>query len=57
MLNKNTYQYHTDYENTNMHYVIFFNYPESGTQVSDMLNMSQFHQISLTKCSHRETTE
>jgi len=25
--------------------------------VSDMLDMSQFHEISMAKCSHREPTE
>jgi len=34
-----------------------FNYFETGAQTSDMLNMSQFHKISITKCSHRERTE
>jgi len=40
-----------------MHHAIVFNYFESGTQASDILDMSQFNKISMTKCSHREHKE
>jgi len=33
--------------------VIDFNNFESGTQMSGTLDMSIFHKISITKCSHR----
>jgi len=41
-----------------MHYAIVFNYYEFRTQLSDMLDVPQFHKISITKskCSHREVT-
>jgi len=39
-----------------MHHAIVFNYCEFGAQSSDMLDMSQFTKISITKCSHREAT-
>jgi len=34
-----------------------FSYFESGTQVSDMLDLSQLHKLSIAKYSHREPTE
>jgi len=40
-----------------MHHARFFNYFESGTQTSNMLDMSQFHKVSITECSHGESTE
>jgi len=52
MLNKNTCkwlnQWNTGYENTYKHHAIVFNYFESGTQASDMLDMSHFHKIVMT---------
>jgi len=50
-------QYITGYENTNTHHAILFNYFEFGTQASDLLDMSQFHKISIAKCSYRKRTE
>jgi len=40
-----------------MHHAIVFDYFESGTQAFGMIDTSQFHKISITKCSHREPTE
>jgi len=39
-----------------MHYAIVFNYYEFRTQLSDTLDVPQFHKISITKskCSHRK---
>jgi len=34
-----------------------FNYTEFCTQASDLLNMSQFYKISITKRNHRKPTE
>jgi len=40
-----------------MHHAIVFNYFESGTQTSDLLDMSQFHKIFIAKFSYRKGTE
>jgi len=37
--------------------LIVFTYFEIGTKASDMLDMSRFHKIFVTKCSRRELTE
>jgi len=58
MRNKNTYKclklQNTGYENTNIHHAIVFNNSESGTQASDMLDMSTIPQNIYYKMqSHR----
>ena len=57
MLNKNIYnclkQYNAGYENTKMHQAIV--YFESGTQASDMVDMSQFHKMSIYKMQSQRT--
>jgi len=40
-----------------MHLAIVFNNFQSGTQVSDVLDMSQCHKISTTKCCYTEPTD
>jgi len=40
-----------------MHHAIVFIYFVSGTQASDILNMSHFHKIFMTKYNHTEPTE
>jgi len=38
-----------------VHHPLVFNCYEFGTQASDILDMSQFHKASITKCGHRKT--
>jgi len=39
------------------HHATVLNYFGFGTQASDLLDMSQFHKISIAKCSYRKRTE
>jgi len=40
-----------------MNHAIVFNYFEIGRQVSDLLDMPQFHKISIAKSSYRRRTQ
>jgi len=40
-----------------MYHAIVFNYFVFGTQLSDLLDMPQFHKISIAKRSHRKRPE